>query len=411
MNSKKNPPVRIIFFTTLILAASLALANSEPDNDIDIPSVKKIRVLLDEKNAHQETKFLIKSKAGFVLESPAGAENTAIYKDPELRLVCREGQLYLKCHDQKFRHIKYDSIEICDHNNKLTLGSRSYHGNLIIRVDHATKTLLTINKLPLEDYVCSVVRSEGIPSWPFGMQKIQAIISRTYAVFLMQQARLKNPRYRFYDIKNTNLHQVYNGTHNYTHLRQAVDETEGLILTYKNRIALAMFDICCGGSVPANMRNRDTSKPYLCRKKQCTYCSASSSHRWKEDFHADSFLRKLKENPRLTQRLKNFKGSISAVKITDCDKAGIVHKMRIYDKNKTPYSLTGIEVRGSMISRIKSLNFTIKKIRDRVVIMGKGHGHQCGACQWGCKWMVEHGWSTKGILGFYYPGTKLSRLL
>jgi stage II sporulation protein D len=411
MNQKKHYSERIVFFVLLILVTRFGVANNESDQDLDIPSVKKIRVLLDEKNAQQETKLLIKSQNGFVLESPAGSGNTAVYKDAELRLVCHEGQLYLNCHDQKYRHVKYDSIEVCDHNNKLTLGSRSYQGCLILRVDHATNTLLTINKLPLEDYVYSVVRSEGIPSWPLGMQKIQAIISRTYAVFLMQQARLKNPRYRFYDIKNTNLHQVYNGTHNYTHLRQAVDETEGLILTYKNRIALTMFDICCGGSVPALMRNRDTSKPYLCRKQRCVYCSANSSHRWKEDFHADSFLRKLKENPRLTQRLKTFKGSISAVKVTDCDKAGVVHKVKIFDKNKTPYTLTGIDVRGSMISRIKSLNFVIKKIRDRVVITGKGHGHQCGACQWGCKWMVEHGWSTKGILSFYYPGTKLSRLL
>jgi stage II sporulation protein D len=411
MKPNKHFSIRILFFTFLIQATSLVTANSESDQDINIPSVKKIRVLLDEKNAQQETKLLIKSKDGFVLESPAGSGNTAVYKDHELRLVCREGQLYLKCHDQKYRHIKYDSIEVCDHNNKLTLGSRSYQGNLILRIDHATKTLLTINKLPLEDYVYSVVRSEGIPSWPLGMQKIQAIISRTYAVFLMQQARLKNPRYRFYDIKNTNLHQVYNGTHNYTHLRQAVDETEGLILTYKNHIALAMFDICCGGSIPANMRNRDTSKPYLCRKKQCVYCSAGTTYRWKEDVHADSFLKRLKNNPRLSQRLKNFKGSVSNIKITDRDKAGVVHKVKIYDKNKTPYTLTGIDVRGSMISDIKSLDFVTKKIRDRIVITGKGYGHQCGACQWGCKWMVEHGWSTKGILGFYYPGTKLSRLL
>ncbi len=411
MNTKKIFHRYIIVIACLCAITGSFAADSSPDQNIDIPSVKKIRVLLDEKNAHKETKLLITSKDGFVLESPAGSGNTAVYRDNELRLVCRDGQLYLKCHDQKYRHVKYDSIEVCDQNNKLTLGSRAYQGSLILRIDRATKTLLTINKLPLEDYVYSVVRCEGIPSWPQGMQKIQAIISRTYAVFLMQQARLKSPRYRFYDIKNTNLHQVYNGTHNYTHLRQAVNDTEGLILTYKNRIALAMFDICCGGSVPGLMRNRDTSKPYLCRKKKCTFCSAGPAYRWKKDLHADTFLKHLKNSPRLAQRLKNFKGSISAIKVTDCDKAGVVHKVRIYDKHKTPYMLTGVDVRGSMIADIKSLNFVVKKVRDRVVFTGKGYGHQCGACQWGCKWMVENGWSTKGILNFYYPGTKLSRLL
>lgn len=381
------------------------------DQDINIPSVKRIRVLLEEHNASCEKNFIIKSRHGFVLESPVDAGNTAVYQEKELHLLCKDNQLYLRCHDQQYRRIKYSSIEICDPHHKLTLGKTTYQGSLIFRIDEKNKSILIINKLPLEDYIYSVIRYESIPSWPLGIQKVQAIISRTYAVFLMQQARVKNSRYQYYDIKNTNQHQIYNGTHNFTHLRQAVDETQNLILTYKGHIAFTEFDICCGGSVPGLMRHIDSSSPYICRQQRCVYCQTSPHYRWKEDLHINTFLQSLKDVPNLSTRLKNFKGSISDIKTTDLDKAGIVHKVKIFDKNKTPFSITGKDIRGMMPNRIKSLCFTIKKIRDRIVIAGKGYGHQRGACQWGCKALVDKGWSVKSILNFYYPGTQMSRLL
>jgi len=391
-------------------------ASIDADRTITIPSVKKIRVLLEEKNVNKESRFIIKARHSFVLEGPIDSGQTALYNEKEIFLLCKKKQLFLKCYDREhdtaqYRRIKYNNVEICDPNHKLTLGSKTYQGSLIFRIDPTTNTLLVINRVPLEDYVYSVVRNECIPSWPLGMQKIQAIISRTYAVYLMQQARLKNPRFCFYDIKNTNLHQVYNGMHNYTHLRQAVDETQNLILTYKNHIALTMFDICCGGVIPGLMRGKDASAPYLYRTQRCTYCHESPSYRWKEDMHIDKFMKSLKNVPRLSSRFKSFKGSLLDAKITDRDKAEIVQKIKFFDKRHNTFAFTGNDIRGAFPNQIKSACFTVKKIRDRIVISGKGYGHQKGVCQWGCKNLVEKGWSLKRILSFYYPGTKLSRLL
>lgn len=375
-----------------------------------MPGVKKIRVLLDEQDATKETKFIVKSRHGFVLESPTGSGNTAVHQEKELHIVCKNKRLFLQCRDKKYRRIKYNSIEICDPHRTLTLGSITYQGSIIICIHENNDKVLVINKLPLEDYIYSVVRYESIPSWPLGMQKIQAIISRTYAVYLMQQAALKPELHKHFDIRNTNLHQVYNGTHTYTHLRQAIDETENVVVMYKNNVALTMFDICCGGASPSLMKPQDTSKPYLNRKQVCTHCSKSPSYRWKEDIHVNTFLQGLKQNSILASKLKTFKGPITDVFVSNKDKAGLAHKIKIFDKDGKPYILTGNQVRGSFLSKIKSLSFSIKKVRDRIVISGKGYGHQRGVCQWGCKDLIEHGWSIKSILNFYYPGTKLSKL-
>lgn len=382
-----------------------------PDSSINIPGVKKIRVLLEEHSADKETKFLIKSSNGFVLTSPVDSENSAFCHEGELRLLCKKQRLYMCCADGRYHRIKYQSIEIGDPDNKLTFNGHTYQGNIIIRFDETKQTTLVINKLPLEDYVYGVVHWESIPSWPLGMQKVQAVISRTYAVFLMQQARLRNPRFKYFDIKNTNLHQVYNGWHNYKSLRRAIDETQNLILTYKGNIALTMFDICCGGSIPGKMRNRDVSKPYLCRDQRCTYCKKSPSYQWKEDLHVANFIKGLKNAPQLKQRFKKMSSSLSSIKIIDTDNSGIVQWIKLVDSKKKTFKLSGVELRSTFINRVKSLSFGVKLVRDRVVINGHGHGHQQGMCQWGAKQLIDSGWSVKSILGYYYPGTRLSRLL
>lgn len=381
------------------------------DQDIKIPSVKKIRVLLDEQDIQKETKFIIKSHDGFILKSPSDSTSPAVYKAQEVHLMCKNKRLYLQCRDHNYRRVKYDSITIDTPTHTFTLGSTTYQGDLTVRIDQESGTVLAINKLPLEDYVHSVVRSECIPSWPLNMQKVQAVISRTYAVFLMKQARLKNPRYRYFDIKNTNFHQVYNGTHTYKHLRQAIDETQNLIVTHNGKVALTMFDICCGGIKPALMRYNDASKPYLSRKQACDYCQKSPLYQWKEDIHTNSFLESLKKNESAHHKLKNFKAPITDIKVSHSDKAGIVHNVKIFDKNKKPFLVTGNEVRTISLHKIKSLAFDIKKIRDRIVITGKGYGHLRGICQLGSKELLQRGWSVKSVLNFYYPGTTLSKLL
>lgn len=413
------------FVTTFILLCALLISqqtlySAESSASSAQPGVtptlnnvhdRKIRVLLHEHDAQKETKCIIKSDSGFILQSPADSTVLSPYKAREIHLLCKNKKLYLQCRDHHYRRVKYDSIHITPSNNTFTLGSTTYDGSLTIRIDETNNTVLAVNTLPLEDYVYSVIRSECIPSWPLEMQKVQAIISRTYAVFLMKQARLKSPRYRYFDIKNNNFHQVYNGSHKYSRLRQAVDETKNSIITYKNKVALTMFDICCGGSSPGLMRFLDESKPYLSRTQRCNYCKESPLYRWKEDIYANTFLQTLQKNPAVNAKLKNFKAPITDIKVSHSDKADIVHNVKIFDKNKTPFLITGNDVRTFSLQKIKSLAFDIKKIRDRIVITGKGYGHLRGVCQLGTRELLRRGWSVKDVLSFYYPGTKLSKLL
>lgn len=369
---------------------------------------KNIRVLLEEKPADKEAIFKISSKDGFVLESPVGSGITALLSDKEIKIRINDKKLYIQCQDKPYQKLKHDNIEICSAHNKLRVNDKTYQGNLTLYLDSQKDILMLINKLDLEDYVYSVLRYESVPSWPHEMQKIQAIASRTYALYHMKQSRTKNSKLP-YDIRNTNHNQLYNGTHEQTHLRTAVDETKNFILTYKGNIALTMFDVCCGGITPALMSTRDTSKPYLCRSQRCVYCKNANDYLWKERCTCKNFIEKFKTNPKIGNKVQGLGPKLIDVKVVDRDKAGIARKIRLIGKRDIV--VTGHEFKSILSGKIKSTAFSLKKERDSIIIVGHGNSHFSGLCQWGARELVSRGWDYRKVLNFYYPGTSLSRLV
>lgn len=393
--------------------SGLTLSVNDELNDLDIPpapSARKIRVLLESHETKAEPKFVIHSKHGFILESPIASGVTALYQAQEIHLMLRNKKLYFRCKDGNYRGIKNSSIEICNPHRKITLGSKTFQGSLQLVIDHDEDKLYIINKLPLEDYIFSVVQAEGLNSWPLDMHKLQAIISRTYAVYLMQRARERSPQFKYFDIKCTNFHQRYEGLHKHTRLRQAVDETQDLILTHNDAVALTMFDISCGGIIPGLITPVDKRKPYLNRVQRCTFCTSCPSYLWKETFNADTVVCKLKELGSLKDKMASF-GTLAEIKMRHIDKAGVVHKILITDTRGHSVVITGNQLRSTNSHKIKSLAFSIEFKNNKLTITGFGYGHLKGVCQFGCVELLKRGWSIKDVLSFYYPGTKISRLV
>lgn len=368
---------------------------------------KVIRVLIDEKSTSKSETLTIKAKEGFVLESPGGSKVTALFNDKNVDVIAKKGKLYLRCSDGKFRHIRYDDLEVYASRGNLELNGKSYQGSVNIRIDPLTGNVLIVNRIDLDDYIYSVLKSESVPTWPLEMQKVQAIASRSYALHHMKQVRLKNPR-SFYDIRNTRQNQVYNGVHEFKHLRDAVDQTRGIILTYKGDIALAMFDICCGGVIPGKMRKNRKCMPYLRRNKPCNFCKNTAFYRSQLVYKKDHFLNIAKARPNLKKRFEGFGNKLHDIQIVDRDAAGVVQKVRLAGRKYV--NLSGLEVLALFGDKVKSCAFTIKKDGDKLIFSMKGWGHFNGLCQWGARSLVSQGWDYRKILSFYYPGTNLSRL-
>ena len=127
-----------------------------------------------------------------------------------------------------------------------------------------------VNVLTLEDYVNGVICYEMGPSWPLEALKAQAVCARTYALRNMGT----HSSYGF-DICNSTYCQVYrgmgNGSASYSPSEtsmQAVEETEGLVVTYKGQLAETPYSASFGGASEDAyyVWGSDTTNtyPYLC---------------------------------------------------------------------------------------------------------------------------------------------------
>jgi len=104
------------------------------------------------------------------------------------------------------------------------------------------KAVLSIN---MEDYLKGVVAYEMSDSWPVEALKAQAVAARTYAMQRKWNAGTKD-----YDIVDTTADQVYKGYNpEYSNVIRAVEETAGVVGTYKGSFATCYYTASNGGEV------------------------------------------------------------------------------------------------------------------------------------------------------------------
>lgn len=68
------------------------------------------------------------------------------------------------------------------------INKRSYKGDFQLRAEQGDK-LLVVNRLPLEDYLASVLPAKTMVVWPDDVIKAQAVAARSYAMHKMQQSK------------------------------------------------------------------------------------------------------------------------------------------------------------------------------------------------------------------------------
>jgi SpoIID/LytB domain protein len=149
----------------------------------------------------------------------------------------------------------------------------TYRGRLESRTPASgpTDRRITVNRLPLDDYVRGVIPREMPASWHAAALRAQAIAARTYAAF--ESANSTN---QIYQLCDTSACQVYGGkTAEYPSTNDAVVKTAGQIRTYGGGPAFTQFSASNGGWTA------DGGEPYLVAK-QDPYDGWSGNlvHRW-----------------------------------------------------------------------------------------------------------------------------------
>ncbi|MDA0874746.1 MAG: SpoIID/LytB domain-containing protein [Bacteroidetes bacterium] len=276
-------------------------------------------------------------------------------------------------------------------------GLRTYTGSLDVVVDPNDTDLHLINRVPLEDYVASVVGAE------YGLDdeegaKAMAVVARTYALFSLQQDRY---------LHDSERSQVYEGLHSANAAaRQAAMSTAGEVLTWNGNLVEAVYSASNGGRTASNTSAWGSRPlPYFASRKDPWDARVSPHASWTWEVDADKLM-----------------GALS--RAFDMDVRGFEIRQRADDGRVTRIRLEGLkdfkEISGeafrSAVSRsfgtmtLKSVYFDTSSRRNSFRFDGRGFGHGVGLSQWGAHGMAREGRSYREILDFYYAGTLLDRI-
>ena len=164
--------------------------------------------------------------------------------------------------------------------------TQRFHGVLHLIIDEAK--ILVINKLPVEEYLTSVISSEMSATSSLEFLKAHAVISRSWVLAQIERRRQNQDKdtgffsfvktedsyIRWYDREDHTLFDVcaddhcqrYQGVNRVTNpaVIEAVKATRGQVLTYNHEICNARFSKCCGGITETfDTCWEDVDYPYL----------------------------------------------------------------------------------------------------------------------------------------------------
>lgn len=231
----------------------------------------------------------IKGDKGLKIFALQSGDNLWIQKDSCALKIIAEAQ-GLKINNQSFKTSQGIKI-IPREDSFLQVEGTKYRGDLEIRVQ---KSLLkVINIIGLEQYLFGVLKKEISPDWPGEALRAQAIAARTFAL-----ANMNKYIDQGYNICATVNSQEYGGV-SYEHpaTNKAVNDTKGIIATYKGEPINAVYHSDCGGSTENSEDVWGGYVPYL-RSVSSEYEELVSppNHKWSCSLSEQEILTKLAQN-------------------------------------------------------------------------------------------------------------------
>ena len=139
------------------------------------------------------------------------------------------------------------------------LGSYSYRG--VIELSPSSGRLTAINVICVEQYLYGVLPMEMSYSFHIEALRAQAIASRTFMVYRMNEG---NHTHQGFDLCDGVHCQSYRGTgREHVNTTRAVNDTQGLMMFHNNSVILAVYFASSGGSTDNSENVWVQARPYL----------------------------------------------------------------------------------------------------------------------------------------------------
>ena len=295
---------------------------------------------------------------------------------------------------------------VTDENNTIYENNYDYQKYKTIRLLHAKTG--EIEELPLDTYVKGVVAAEMPADFEKEALKAQAVVARTYTIYTIIHNNNKHENADLCD--NSNCCQAWISKDDrlskweedkrdqyLKKIEEAVDSTNGKIITYNGEVIDAFFHSNSGGvtETPVNVWG-GTNYPYL-QSVQTAGEEGYKQYSSEVKLTKDEFINKIKEtHPNLNIDF-NDEHSIEIIEYTESNR---VKTIKIGNIN-----LSGVEIR--KILGLKSTKFEVKVDNDSVIFTVTGYGHGVGMSQTGADSMAKQNSSYEDIIHHFYTDVEI----
>lgn len=259
----------------------------------------------------------------------------------------------------------------------------------------------TVQLMALEEYILGVVLAEMPASFEAEALRAQAVVARTYT---LRRHTLADRHTGAAICTDSGCCQAYMTEEEYLtrlgtrkdveKIRQAVADTEGLVLTYEDQLAETTYFSCSGGMTEDAQAVWGEWIPYL-QAVQSPGEEAAGNYTGSVYFTAEEFCaalgRQLEGSP------ESWLG-----KVTRTQGDGVAYMF-----------IGGISYSGTSLRQLLGLNstaFTMTADPLGIAVTTRGKGHRVGMSQYGADAMALGGSDYARILAHYYPGTRIDKI-
>lgn len=349
-------------------------------------NTQQIRVWI---NPRLETRFVIqfKGKCALELSNQTGTHKREVERD--IFVSFSTGRLIVDNETVDSALLRFA--------DGFNLNQKNYRGNL--QFLSVKDEVYVVNTLPVEHYLYSVVSSE-MPKQKLEALKAQAVLSRTLAYYL-----LRNRHNGIYDINSLTSDQSYQGKDWETKVgNEAVQQTEGEVLTFHNEILYPYFSSTCGGHTAYTEEIWDEPAPYA----QSRPCMLSNRYLCSNSPHFSVWNRELSfKDLDIIVGMNDSVLDIAETNSTGRVKSFIINgKPVLFDQFKS----MAAKKKGWAFLKSPWLELIKNSTDQSYSISGKGLGHGVGLCQFGAAALADH-YSYQKILHFYFTNFGMTNML
>ncbi len=249
------------------------------------------------------------------------------------------------------------------------------------------KDLTIINLVDMNNYLAGVVESEGGGGKHIEYYKVQALMSRTYAMKYKGKHKKEG-----FDLCDRVHCQAYHSMMRFTpSIDSAVLQTRNMLMVDDHgNFVDSYFHANCGGQTCEPQYVWNESIPYLSTFID-TFCVYSKQANWEKRVSKESW--------------KKFLVSKYDFPIGDSSYGEMIYTFEQPQRLAFfLHPIFGIPLRDLREEfNLKSTFFSCRPEGDEVVIMGRGFGHGVGLCQEGAMKMAKLGYNYEQIAIYYFP--------